>query len=627
MAAHSTKRRREEVEVLPPEMKEEKWKLGSDDFEDFRALCSSPLAAERVFDMQDLRAIMRRLVRQKKITTLPLADVPNKSRKELCTVLSDKLGGNVHTSFPIFTKENIPYETILAANIEDQGLNIPSWAWENTELGWMLKPYTASSGRSYSLNTLQRIPSPKKDVSTRELITDEFHENWNLRMAIEDWIFEHTGFTVKELLALKVQEFLASGLALEEKKEYKLAREKYLQALEIEPKNAAALISYLNNLTQDEEKDKDYKELAEVATRLTKERPGNIQVWILLSRVLNRLGKTEQALTSVDEAIRLMRTTGVSRLLFSEMLQMLQMRVKLLDKLTRHDDALVAFDELLDFAKEDKDFFLNALRERIQVYLHMDRDKNALKYLTIVIDSGHGTAEEYSKRWRILMRLGRMEEALVDANHLVEMAPDSSDARYTRALSLYELKRYEKSLIDLNYVLSPSVVLSSSTYVDRSRELRSDVLHELKRYEEEVKDLLFLLSEHPTAKVRLRLARLFYNLGRDQEAYEQFYAIRDALHDDYQILREYAQSAYYTKNYQDALRVYNKLMALHNSTAVPLSDQARDYYRRSRLGREAGFAKILAKVDLEEAARLDPGNPTYREELDKFLKQSSSRRK
>ncbi len=81
---------------------------------------------------------------------------------------------------------------------------VPDWAWDCIESKWMSNPQCVSSGRSYQSSSIQGLVEPKKDPVTGAKLIGAPIDNWNLKMAIQYWLFEQTGFTIEEINATRL---------------------------------------------------------------------------------------------------------------------------------------------------------------------------------------------------------------------------------------------------------------------------------------------------------------------------------------------------------------------------------------------------------------------------------------
>jgi tetratricopeptide (TPR) repeat protein len=128
------------------------------------------------------------------------------SRKQLCSEVG-KFINDDESEYAAY----VPYEKIVI----DSSEKIPSWSYDAVSQELMLNPFAVSSGRSYSKETIDSLPSinvsddeeeekfVKIDPMNREHIVGNPYVNWNLESAIDEMLLERTGFTRRNLLDSK----------------------------------------------------------------------------------------------------------------------------------------------------------------------------------------------------------------------------------------------------------------------------------------------------------------------------------------------------------------------------------------------------------------------------------------
>jgi tetratricopeptide (TPR) repeat protein len=215
-----------------------------------------PIDDDKLFEMRKFRSYVSNLanVAESKKNSLKFPsnfDPEKMSRQKLCSSLDKifrgkdeeekeegKEEGEVSAEEDDEDKEReetlfktyIPFEQI----VDDSRDKLPTWAWDPVELKLMLHPYSTSSNRSYSLNTINSLPSRtevgedgkerivKIDPMNRQRIIGPPYENWNLQASIDDMLFDRTGFSIHDLEeAAQLNEQLLQSIEQEKKEEGK----------------------------------------------------------------------------------------------------------------------------------------------------------------------------------------------------------------------------------------------------------------------------------------------------------------------------------------------------------------------------------------------------------------------
>ena len=517
--------------------------------------------------------------------------------------------GKIH----IFEEKDIPYEKILTPDF--QALNIPSWAEEGTELGWMLQPYAVGSGRSHSLHTIEHLAlvhGMKRDPTNRKEFSGEPYENWNLRLAIEDWIFAHTGFTVGELQELKAKEYLSAAQALEAKGENKLAQEQYKKGLQLRPNNLPLLKGYLDNLETEEKI--NAKEVMDIATRIITIRRSNDPAALLARAMLLSAEKNySDAFKDLEKLVDLQKVPVKLGGKFYSFETILDNFARVAEAVGHHEKALAAMDELLVLDKEHPVKFFANLSRRGRIYWEIGDHEKAISDLTRVLESTFASSEEYNMRGVALLELGEKEKALSDFNKAIELNPSAVDAYFNRANALEHLGNYAAALTDLNLLSSPelfTLIKQEEGLEKETLQARARVFHGLKDYVSEVKSLEKLLEIDPTLPLKLQLAGAYYHLGNYEKSFELFSANDENL--SLPQLREYADAAMKTHRLPMATVILREITEEHTEL-MPKKERANDYY----LLAESLYASRddpyeIVEV-LEEAKELDPKSEKIKE--------------
>ncbi len=208
----------------------------------------------------------------------------------------------------------------------------------------------------------------------------------------------------------------------------------------------------------------------------------------------------------------------------------------ILDKLERHDEALKAFEQAIQFdLKDDFHHTLNLYRHKGSMLEALKQYEEALVVYEQVIQLGKAKQAsslffydydyyygDLCDKGDALLALKRYEEALAVYEQAMQTSPKSTSSNYererTRALSnkgytLYLLDRYEEALGICEQVIQLN---PKDAYAYR---LKGDILDELKRYEEALVFFEKAVELDPkSAYVCGRKSDLLYQLKHFEEA-------------------------------------------------------------------------------------------------------------
>lgn len=206
----------------------------------------------------------------------------------------------------------------------------------------------------------------------------------------------------------------------------------------------------------------------------------------------------------------------------------------ILRKLERHEEALEAFEQAIQFdTQDDINCTLDLYKQKGYTLEALQRYEEALAVYERVIQLGQ--AEEASSQYfhyygyygdlcdkgDALLGLERYEEALATYEQAVQIALNSTalyDRKQTRALSnkaysLYLLDRYEEALVNCEQVIQ---LTPKDAYIYR---LKGDILDELKHDEEALVSFEKAVELDPKDVYALRRkADLLYQRKRYEEA-------------------------------------------------------------------------------------------------------------
>jgi protein O-mannosyl-transferase len=220
--------------------------------------------------------------------------------------------------------------------------------------------------------------------------------------------------------------------------------------------------------------------------------------------------------------------------------------------------------------------------------------KNEISLWTNVISHYQTIPAAYNNRGNALMGEQKVDEALSDFSHAIELKPTFTQAYYNRGSALLNVKRYQEALKDFN-----SCIRLDSTYV-KALGNRALVLHNEKRYDEAIMDYNTVIRLNPKSE---ELFIIYNNRGKvfmDKNWFDE--AIMDynkAIELKPNVALAYNNlgfALFNAKRYHEAIGSYSKAIELK-------SDFAEAYYYRAFAVYYSGDKDAACK-DLKKAASL-----------------------
>jgi tetratricopeptide (TPR) repeat protein len=258
------------------------------------------------------------------------------------------------------------------------------------------------------------------------------------------------------------------------------------------------------------------------------------------------------------------------------------------------------------------------------------QSEEALKYLdrSLAIEDIPGA---HNTRAKVLLKLGRREEAVVSLHKAVEKRPDDQKLRLTYARLLVDVKYYEKARIEFEKLHSAAPDDVELLYTLGLLSLESQRLDDAEKYmlilvemnqrEGEAQYYLGRVSEgqgrHEKAiewyrqvhigeymfDAKLRIANLLGETGRFDEAYEHLGAMLKGSQSNGSLVRIYLTEGDLLraeKRYQDAMEVYNSALDI-----VPGNSDI--LYARALTAEKVGRIDIL-EADIQTILKTEPNN-------------------
>lgn len=211
--------------------------------------------------------------------------------------------------------------------------------------------------------------------------------------------------------------------------------------------------------------------------RAIKLQPANATFHALLGRSFVASGRPGDALTSLDEALRLK----------SDLLEAAYDKGTALIALGRLDEAVVNFDEVL----KRRPGAVDVLYNRGTALLNLGRFTEALENFDAVLTRKPDSAEAHNNRGATLRRMNRSREALDSFDLALRYRPHHVPTLINRGAALQDLSRFKEAVDCFDEALRRDPQSVEALYN------RSDTRRNLKRYDLAIEDLESLLAISP----------------------------------------------------------------------------------------------------------------------------------
>ncbi len=407
---------------------------------------------------------------------------------------------------------------------------------------------------------------------------------------------------------------------------HELALKDYTRALEIDPNDLVTLkntIIVLGDLNR-------FEEAGEFLARYLRHNPNDVWAIHERGRVKAESGRYEQAIAdydlslSLDDSYKWAYLNKGSALInmerYEEALDPLNKAITLdpyntralhergraFSLMNRYAEALEDYDRVIALDPQHKWAYANkayALRE-----LERFSESEAIFRTVLELDPGYVWAR---KEFGVLFeKIGKPEQAIQEYDQALAVDPEYKYAYANKGGVLRSLKRYDAALEALTKAIR---IDNQYKWAVHERGLAH---FNCNRYEDAIQDFERVVALDPDYKWA------FANLGKSHWALKRFEdaekAFQSALIIDPNyiwVLRERADLYLAQGKYQDALDDLSSTVPAEAATAAEYLDRARSLQKMGVVlekdGRYEERQDILrkARTDLEEAGKLEPGNP------------------
>jgi tetratricopeptide (TPR) repeat protein len=172
---------------------------------------------EGLFGMRKVRMLLHQL-RDEHNVKMTKDCIENKTRVELFEKFKSE-GAHLLNEQQLTTLSRILKKVPFVDILESYPDIIPTWAWDPVSQSLLYNLHVYSTGRAYLKSSISGQIGEKKDPITRQKITNDGHQSWNLTEAIKDWVFKETGYRLGNLLAAKYQSVIIETRSHFEKKD------------------------------------------------------------------------------------------------------------------------------------------------------------------------------------------------------------------------------------------------------------------------------------------------------------------------------------------------------------------------------------------------------------------------
>jgi len=332
-------------------------------------------------------------------------------------------------------------------------------------------------------------------------LTDDMDYLERARMECLKAANSETGYEILLILLYNL------GMAYTSKKEYFMAEELFLQAINIKSDSLFSLfgLGYLNDVQELGDKALGYFE------KVLDLYPNVVLAWNGKGNALRNLGKTEEALECYGEGLALdPKNAGLW-----------YNKGNVLSDLGRYKVALKCFDKALEIDPKYEDAWYN----KGVTLRNLERHEEAIE----CFDEALKIDPQDAKAWHIkgvvaLVNLERHEEAIECYDEALKIEPQKADAWYNKGFALGNLKRYEEELVCYDEALKIEPQKADAWYN------KGFALGNLERYEEALKSFDKAVELDPDyVSAYISLARMYRKLGRNAESTEACKKARDLI--------------------------------------------------------------------------------------------------
>jgi tetratricopeptide (TPR) repeat protein len=209
-------------------------------------------------------------------------------------------------------------------------------------------------------------------------------------------------------------------------------------------------------------------------------------------------------------------------------------------------------------------------------------------------------------------KMGKTEQAIREYDLAIAVDPDYKFAHANKGNLLRSLKRYHEALKALD-----EAIRIDDNYKWAIHE-RGLAYFNLNQFETAIIDFEQVVALDPRYKwAYANIGKCAWELKRYEDAEKAFGAALDIDPNYNWVLRERGELYLYLQKYSDALMDFSQTIITEASTSEDYYDRARSYQKmgvalekENRYDERQGVLR-KARADLEEALKLEPGNPDY----------------
>lgn len=306
--------------------------------------------------------------------------------------------------------------------------------------------------------------------------------------------------------------------------------------------------------------------------------------------VLAGLGRHEEALAQLDEALRINAAHP----------RALMQRAGMLAELGHHEEAVAAYDSLLAVAPT----FVDGWCRRSAILRRLWRVQEALASCDRALAIDSTSCEALKERGQVLYDLGRHEDAIRDYGQALSIAPGDAGVLFLRGVALLNLERLEPALASFNEAIAGSPSFTEALYNS------AVILERLDRFEEALArcERVIALDPHH-AKAFANRGNALQSLGRNAAALASYTRALELEPDTIEVLCNQVNALRRLDRRDEALQVCQRALVLDRDYVPAWFGRGRVLQGLHRYEEAlASFEHVLEKTPVDEVAHFQRGN-------------------
>lgn len=306
--------------------------------------------------------------------------------------------------------------------------------------------------------------------------------------------------------------------------------------------------------------------------------------------VLNGLGRSEEALEGLDEALRLNPTHP----------RALLQRAGILADLGRLDEAVITYDQLLAVVPT----FVEGLCRRSAALRGLARFQDALVSCDRALTVDSRSFEAHKERGQVSRHLGRHEDALANFGRALMALPGDAQVLFMQGVAFLDLQRLDLALASFNEAVAGFPGFAEATFNS------AVVLERLGRFEDALARCERVLATDPNhVKALANRGNVLHGLGRNAEAVASYAKALEIEPAAVEVLCNQANALRRLDRREEALQACEQALELDGNCIPAWFGRSRVLHGLHRYEEAlAGFDHVLAKTPEDRFAQFHRGN-------------------